>query len=196
MKFTCNQEDLRRALETVQPAASGANHQPLTRSALVEASDQTLRLTATDLSKTITTSIVAAVEESGSLAVPARMLTDFVKSLPSDRLSVESENGKLSVRCARFAANIAGAESDEFPNFPILSEDGTEIAFFGDESKPVRCVSLRIGADEMADAIERTIGSAATEDSRPTLCGLRIEIQRARFSVATADGFRLSVYES
>ena len=140
-----------------------------------------LKLSATNLQIAISTWVGAQVEEEGAITIPARLLTDFVNSLPNERVDVDAmEQPKgLSFRCARFEANINGTDAEDFPPIPSV-EDG---------------VVCRIDADVLRKAISHVEFAAATEDSRPVLTGIKVEASGDGFTFAAADGFRLAVYK-
>jgi DNA polymerase-3 subunit beta len=84
-----------------------------------------LKLVATDLMIATTCWIGATVEEEGSITVPARLLTDFVSSLPNEKvdLTVGDRGRQLHILCARNDANMAGGSAEDFPPVPSV-EDG------------------------------------------------------------------------
>ena len=90
---------------------------PITQNVLIETDQGRLKLSATNLELAVTTWVGGEVQEEGSVTIPARLLTDFVNSLPSDRVEMEMTTKPLGVRlkCARFEANINGTAAEEFP---------------------------------------------------------------------------------
>ena len=182
MKVVCLQENLNAALADVGRAVASRTPLPITSNVLISTDGGRLKLSATNLELTITTWIGAKVEEEGVVTVPARLLGEFVGSLPSEEVHlVGAPGGKsLNVTCARFQANIAGTDPEEFPPTPTV-EDGFEV---------------NIGTDLLKQAIDGVAFAAATEDSRPVLTGVQIEIKDGGLVLAAADGFRLAVYET
>ena len=182
MKVDCLQENLNAALADVGRAVASRTPLPITSNVLISTDGGRLKLSATNLELTITTWIGAKVEEEGVVTVPARLLGEFVGSLPSEEVHlVGAPGGKsLNVTCARFQANIAGTDPEEFPPTPTV-EDGFEV---------------NIGTDLLKQAIDGVAFAAATEDSRPVLTGVQIEIKDGGLVLAAADGFRLAVHET
>ncbi|MEE9247813.1 MAG: DNA polymerase III subunit beta, partial [Dehalococcoidia bacterium] len=86
----------------------------------------------------------------------------------------------LNVKCARFEANISGADPEEFPPTPTIS-DGLEV---------------EIASEVLQQAIQNVAFAAATEDSRPVLTGVQLELKGDTMILAAADGFRLAVHET
>jgi DNA polymerase-3 subunit beta len=110
------------------------------------------------------------------------MLTDFVNSLPSDKVELDllREPRGVHIRCANFEATINGTDAGEFPPIPSVS-DGA---------------SVTVPADTLRGALERVVFSAATDDSRPALTGVNVDIGEGALTLAAADGFRMSVEKS
>ena len=179
MWITCLQENLSRGLGVVGRAVATRATLPVTQNVLLTTDQSRLKLTATNLEIAISTWIGADIDHEGSVTIPARLLTEFVNQLPDDKIEidlVESSKG-VALECARFKANMNGTDSEEFPPIPMV-EDGTTVV---------------VPADVLKGAIERVAFAAATEDSRPVLTGIKVEIAGNKLTLAAADGFRLGV---
>ena len=181
MRLSCLQENLSRGLSVVGRAVATRTTLPITQNVLISTDESRLKLAATNLEIAISTWIGAQIEEGGSITIPARLLTDFVNSLPPERIDVSSisQPSGLSLSCARFEANINGVDAEEFPPIPTV-ESG---------------VIGRIEPGTLREAITHVAFAAATEDSRPVLTGIKVEISGQDFTFASADGFRLAVFE-
>ena len=120
MKVSCLQENLSAGLSDVGRAVASRTPLPITNNVLIATDNGRLKLSATNLELSITSWIGAKVEEEGVIAVPARLLTEFVSSLPSEQveMSLPARSRSLNVKCARFEANISGADPEEFPPTP------------------------------------------------------------------------------
>ncbi len=181
MQLSCLQENLRRGLSVVQRAVATRSTLPITQNVLLETDASRLKLSATNLEIGITTWIGAQVEEEGAITVPARLLTDFVNTLPDERIDMTTSDEPLSLgmKCRRQEANFNGQSADDFPPIPTVSEG--EIG--------------QVSPAVLHGAIDRVAFAAATEDSRPVLTGVKIELAGDKFTFAAADGFRLSIYD-
>jgi DNA polymerase-3 subunit beta len=138
-----------------------------------------LKLSATNLEIAITTWVGAMIEEEGAITVPARLLSEFVNSLPSDRIDLElpPAGGALQLTCGRAEARVHGTDASEFPPIPTV-EDG---------------VAAKIDPQVLRSAISRVAFAAAAEESRPVLTGVEVKLEDQQFTLAAADGFRLAV---
>ena len=147
----------------------------------METDEGRLKLSATNLELAVTTWVGAGVEEEGAVTIPARLLTDFINSLPAERVDMELTPWPLGVsfKCARFQAHINGVDAQEFPPIPTVEEG----------------MNARIDPQVLRTAISRVVFAAATEETRPVLTGVKIEITGQQFTLAGADGFRLAVYK-
>ena len=181
MRLSCLQENLSRGLAIVGRAVATRTTLPITQNVLIATDQSRLKLAATNTEIAITTWIGAQIEEEGSITIPARLLTELVSSLPAERVDMgsTSEPTRLSIDCARFNATINGIGADEFPPIPTV-ESG---------------VAGKIEPRVLTDAIGHVAFAAATEDSRPMLTGIKVELSGDGFTFAAADGFRLAVYK-
>jgi DNA polymerase-3 subunit beta len=102
-----------------------------------------------------------------------------VNQLPSEKveLTLAPRSRQLKVVCARNQATIGGMDADDFPPIPSV-QDGAPI---------------ELDPGELRAAIEQVVFAAATDDSRPVLTGVDIQMDGDTLTFASADGFRLSV---
>lgn len=179
MWVTCLQENLSRGLATIGRAVATRATLPVTQNVLIQTDDGRLKLTATNLEIAISTWIGAQIEMDGGVTVPARMLTDFVNSLPDEKVEIEliEQPKGIHLKCANFEATINGTDASEFPPIPTVN-DGA---------------STRLPADVLRGSLERVVFAAATDDSRPSLTGVNVDIHSNSFTLAAADGFRMAV---
>ena len=179
MRVSCLQENLSRGLSIVGRAVASRATLPVTQNVLLQTDRSMLKLSATNLEIAITTWIGAMIEEEGAITVPARLLSEFVNSLPSDRvdLTVEENSSILHFVCGRDSSRIHGVSASEFPPVPRVEEG----------------VAARIDAQQFKAAIGRVSFAAASEESRPVLTGIEAKLSGDRYTLAAADGFRLAV---
>jgi len=114
MKVSCLQENLSRGLAIVGRAVASRATLPVTQNVLLSIDQSMLKLSATNLEIAITTWVGAMIEEEGAVTVPARLLTEFVNSLPSERIDLELQagTGVLRLTCSRSQAHIQEPSKD------------------------------------------------------------------------------------
>ena len=180
MRLSCLQENLSRGLAIVGRAVATRTTLPITQNVLLATEQGMLKLSATNLEIAITTWIGAMVEEEGSITVPARLLTEFVASLPSERIdmAMTPQTKAVQLTCARAEARINGTDAEEFPPIPVVEEG----------------LAAKIESQALKTAINQVVFAAATEESRPVLTGVKLELEGQQFTMAAADGFRLAVH--
>ncbi|MCL0057130.1 hypothetical protein M1N50_02285 [Dehalococcoidia bacterium] len=115
MQISCLQENLSRGLGVLGRITSSRTTLPITNHVLISSDQSRLKLTATNLEIAINCWIGAQIEEEGAIAIPAGLLTDFVSSLPGERIDISVANQTMELKCARFEARISGQKADEFP---------------------------------------------------------------------------------
>jgi len=154
---------------------------PITNNVLLTVDQSRLKLVATNLEMAISCWIGAKVEEEGTITVPARLLTEFVSSLPSEKvdISLSPRTKTLGLKCARFEARISGVDAKDFPPIPGV-EDG---------------ITTKVEVAALRQGISRVVFAAASEDSRPVLTGVDAKFEGDLLTLAAADGFRLAVYK-
>ena len=136
MKLSCIQSNLRKGLATVSKAVATRSTIPETQNVLIATDNGRLRLTATNLEIAITTWIGAQIEEEGSVTIPARMLSDFINSLPDKKVDIETVANPigLKIHCANFDAQMNGIDPENYPPIPNIS-DGPKISISSSDFK-------------------------------------------------------------
>ena len=179
MKISCLQENLSRGLAVVGRAVANRATLPVTQNVLLSVDQSMLKLSATNLEIAMTTWVGAMIEEEGSITVPARLLTEFVNSLPNDKIDLELDEGSglLHISSGNSDAHINITDAAEFPPIPTV-DDG---------------VAAEVDPLVLKSAITRVAFAAATEESRPVLTGVEVKLDESTFTMAAADGFRLAV---
>jgi len=181
MRLTCLQENLNRGLGVVGRAVATRTTLPITNNVLLATDQSRLKLAATNLEMAISCWIGAKVEEEGAITVPARLLIEFINSLPNDKvdISLPSQTKTLELKCARFEARISGVDAKDFPPIPKIEQG----------------ITTKVEVEALHRGIAQVVFAAATEESRPVLTGVDAEFDGDVLTLAAADGFRLAVYK-
>lgn len=179
MKVQVLQENLQRGLSIVGRAVATRSTHPMTANILVQTEQGRLKLVATDLDISISTWIGAKIDQEGATTVQARLISDFVASLPAATVNLEvPERGRqLKLECARNEASMSAMDAEDFPLVKSIDEG----------------VRIQLDPRAFRRAIERVEFAAASDDSRPVLTGVHFKTDGPRLTLASADGFRLAV---
>lgn len=179
MKVTVLQENLARGLSVVSRAVSPRSTLPVLSNILIATDEGRLRLSATNLELGITCWIAARIDEEGSTTVPARTFADLVNALPGDQvqLSLDVKTQNLHVKGGTSNNDIKCIDAQEFPPLPTPEMDG---------AVPLNVVDFK-------EMIQQVAFAASTDEARPVLMGVLMNVDKDNVTMVAADGFRLSV---
>ncbi|MCW7071902.1 MAG: DNA polymerase III subunit beta [Methanophagales archaeon] len=171
-----SQNELLSAIKAVKGAvASRSSSMPILKHVLIDAQQDSLVLTATDLSMAIRSTCYAQTgDDALSLAVPAQILLDLVSGAGDD-VTLEQSGTKLKVASGTHKATIHGIAAEEFPIIPTMENPMT--------------MKARI----LLAAVSRVIFAASTDEYRPILSGILFRCEDGHLLLGAADGFRLSM---
>ncbi len=178
MKFSILQKNLLEALQTVSGVIPARSTTPILENVLFDLENDTLKITGTDLEVSITTSVKTEKTESpGSIALPAKVVTEMIRSLPEITIHFEKEeNNRIKITTDQGMYLIAGLSKDNFPEPPSFTHEHT--------------VELK---NEMIGRMFRnTIFAVSSEELRPALMGVFMQFMADEFRMVATDGHRLS----
>jgi DNA polymerase III subunit beta len=179
MKLQVTQENLNRALGTVARVANSRNPLPVLANVLLKTSNNRLSIAATNLDIAITQYIGAKVADEGSITVPARLMQDFINSLPSGVIELKLEDARLHITTDQYNSVINGILADDFPVMPTITE-GTKWSVSGLVLKK---------------ALQQVVLAASSDESRPVLTGVLIYTVDGKLFMAATDSYRLAEKE-
>jgi DNA polymerase III subunit beta len=180
MEITVSRQDLVRELTATQSVVERKTTIPILSNFLLEAEDDRLNITATDLDQAIRTSAAVKVKKAGSCTIPARKLYDYIKLLPEGDISIKLlENHWVQIRSGRSNTKIVGMARANYPQVP--------------EFPTVAVTSIPLVA--LKTLIARTIFAISNEESRYTLNGALLVIKAESLAMVATDGHRLSYVE-
>jgi DNA polymerase-3 subunit beta len=181
VRLTVLQENISKGLSIVGRAVSTRSTLPVLGNILLSTDEGRLKLAATNLEVGVSCWIGAQVEDDGAITLPARLLTDWVNSVPAEKINLEMVVRTMSVnlKCARFESNVKGIDASEFPLIPTADGEG----------------GLGLSAETLRKIIEQVAFAAADakDTSRPALTGVLMRFEADRLTLAATDGYRLSV---
>lgn len=179
MKLQVTQENLNKALGTVARVASARGTLPVLANVLIKTVNNRLSVAATNLDIAITQYIGAKVESEGAITVPARLMQDFVSSLPSGVINLDLDEFKLNIATDQYQSVINGVSAEEFPVMPAIS-DGKE---------------WTIPAGVLKTSLQQVVIAASSDEARPVLTGVYIHTSDGKLYIAATDSYRLAEKE-
>lgn len=181
MNLTISKKDFLRALARMQGVAERKSTMPVLANVLLEArADGTLRIAATDLFLSLTTSIPADVTKPGSVAVSAKDLFERVKNMPDGPLSVASqENATTTLKASGTARRytLRGMPGGDFPPLPRPADDAATLA---------------LEVVVLSDLIVSTHFAISTDETRSHLNSALFEWEGETVRMVATDGHRLA----
>ncbi|MBT8405978.1 MAG: DNA polymerase III subunit beta, partial [Deltaproteobacteria bacterium] len=184
MELTIQRNDLFEGLQKSQSVAEKRSSMPVLSNVLLEARDQQLHLTATNLEVSFTGSHQADIVKEGAVTIQARKFYEIVKELPFPEVRItEKENHWVNITSGSTEYNLVGLPADEFPQVTKY-EDVTW---------------AEMDAPLLKEMIDKTIFAVSTEETRYNLSGIYFEKLDSDDPVAlklvATDGHRLSLIE-
>jgi DNA polymerase-3 subunit beta len=179
MKLQVTQENLNRALGAVARVANMRNPLPVLANVLIKTNNNRLSIAATNLDIAITQYVGAKIAEEGSITVPARLMQDFVSSLPSGVIELRLEETRLHIMTEQYKSVINGIVADDFPVMPTI-ESGKNWTISG--------TTLKKG-------LQQVVFAASNDESRPVLTGVLLHTVGTKAYLAATDSYRLAEKE-
>lgn len=179
MKVTILAESLQKKVSFANKAISTRNQLPILSHVLLEAKEDKLLISSTDLEIGIETHLPATIEEEGATTVPARLFLELVNSLPNDKILLETKEGSLEITSKKTKTVLQTTPKDEFPL--LYEEKGEKVAVFS--------------KGNMKTTFSRILFAASSESTRPALSGVLFQKSEKKFVVVATDGYRLSLDE-
>jgi DNA polymerase-3 subunit beta len=176
MKLQVTQENLNRALNSVSRVANSRGTLPILANVLIKTTNNRLSLAATNLDIAITHYIGAKVSDEGSITVPARLMQDFVGSLPEGVINLELKESKLHVSTDKYQSVVNGIIADDFPVMPAIS-DGKKWSIDGAIFK---------------EGLGQVVFAASNDETRPILTGVLLHTTDGKLQMAATDSYRLA----
>ncbi len=176
MKLQVTQENLNKALGTVARVANARGTLPVLANVLIKTVNNRLSIAATNLDIAITHYIGAKVADEGSITVPARLMQDFVSSLPSGVIDLKLDEYKLHIATDQYQSVINGVSAEEFPVMPAITQGKT----------------WTVPVDVLKKSLQQVIVAASTDESRPVLTGVYLHTTDGLLYMAATDSYRLA----
>lgn len=176
MQLQVTQENLNKALSVVARVASARNTLPILANILIKTVDNRLSISATNLDIAITQHIGAKITEEGAITVPARLMQDFVSSLPSGVIELRLEDSKLRITTDKYNSVVNGVVADDFPVMPAISSGQ----------------SWKISAAGLKKSLQQVNMAASADESRPVLTGVLLQVTDGQLYAAATDSYRLA----
>lgn len=177
MKAVISKNELVSLIGKIQNIVANKPAIPILSNVLIEAHDDQLILSATDLTTSMKSFSTAKVIEEGSIALPAKRFFHLVKELTSPQVKISTVSNDLAeITSVSSHFKINGMSKSEFPALPDVS----------------KAIQIPICSSTLKEMLSRTYFSAAREDSRYVLNGIHMQLNQKTASFTGTDGKRLA----
>jgi DNA polymerase-3 subunit beta len=179
MKVTLSTTTFLSELQTASRVASSRSAVQALSGVQLEATADRLELRATDMEVGLRLSLGATVSSPGSVVLPARLLLDIIRSLPSSTPTLELSVGDQDVElvCGTAVFRLRTLRSEDFPRLP----------------EPPSGEIVKLDAPAFIDTVARVARSASRDDTRPILTGILVSASDTSLRMVATDSYRLSV---
>ncbi|MDZ4861151.1 MAG: DNA polymerase III subunit beta [Candidatus Hydrogenedentes bacterium] len=179
MKIRIPRQDLLEAVNKVKTVVSPKSALPILSHILIEAEDNSLKLSATDLKVSIECTVDCTVTEPGSLTVSSQRLSSILTELPEGEISLDlAGNNVINLQCGKIKTKLFSMSADEFP--PVRTFEGVE--------------PLVMDQKVLKKMFQKTSFAICSDQARYNLTGLLCELADGKFTAVATDGRRMSLY--
>jgi DNA polymerase-3 subunit beta len=181
LKITCPKAEFASALAVVSRAVSTRGAVQVLGGILLKAEEGQLTLAATDMEISIRASLTGEIEGDASVVVPGRLLTDLVRLLPDDSVTLAYDEGEgvVAVTSGSHASRLNVYSAEDFPRLP-----------------PLDVPLQKIDAAALLETIDKVGRAASRDESRPVLTGVLVRFEGDKLIMAATDSYRLAVKET
>lgn len=179
MKFIVSSTGLFSHLQAISRVINAKNSLPILDCFLMELTDGTLSITASDSETTLITSLeVNEYDNDGRFAVSSKTLLDALKEIPEQPLSfdVNMSNMEITVQYQNGKYSLMGQNADEYPQNPTLGDNAANVT---------------IGAPVMMVGVNRSLFATADDELHPVLNGIYFDIMTENITFVASDGHKL-----
>lgn len=181
MKFSTTKDILLKGIQSVQTAINTKSSLPILSNILIEAADESVILTTTDLDIGIVSKTQIKPAITGAITVPAKKFSDIIKELPDDQtisISVK-KNNIVNIECEKNTFKIMGLPKEEFPQLPELKDNDP----------------ITLQQKKLKTMLKTTSFAVSHDETRYVLNGILFVVKPAYMRLVATDGRRLALAE-
>src|SRR5687767_8539219 len=180
MKFIVSSSALLKQLQSINGVVANNPVVPILENFLFDVTDGLLTITASDLETSMITEIGVEAKENGRIAAPARILLDTLKNLPDQPVTftIDEETYSIEISSSNGRYKLSGENATDFPKVPLVRGGN----------------AIEIPSNALARAINKTIFAVSTDELRPAMTGIFVQLNEGNITFVATDGHRLLRY--
>ena len=176
MKFNISKSRFSGYLQSVLQVVPSKSTLPILSNILIEALEDKLKISATDLEVSITATFDCAVSKKGSAVLPAKYISDIVKELPETEISIEGTPSRVELKVPNGSYKIGCVSAEDFPKLPVVNTKK----------------QINIDGADLVTMIKKTTFACSNDETRPALNGVLWSTKGEMMSMVATDGHRLA----
>ncbi len=176
MKFALSKSKLSNCLQSVLQVVPTKSSLPILTTILIEALENKLKISATDLDLSITASVECVVTKKGSVALPAKILFEIIRELPESEITFEAVNNRVEIKIPNGTYRIAAVAPEDFPKLPAVNTKR----------------EIKIEGADLVRMVRKTTFACSTDETRPALNGVLWQTKGDKMQMVATDGHRLA----
>lgn len=180
MKFIVSTTALLRQLQLMNGVISTNTVLPILEGFLFEIKPNQLRISATDLETSMSTTLAIESKDSGKIAIPARILVETLKTLPEQPLTfkIDEKTYGIEITTDRGKYKLTGENGDDFPRIPVAENVS----------------GLTIPSGGLQRAINKTLFAVSNDELRPAMTGVYFQLESDGITFVGTDAHKLVRY--
>ncbi len=181
MKFIVSSGALLKQLQLIGGVVSTNTVLPILEDFLFDIKDGKLTAFSTDLETSMSTTLDVEANEDGKIAIPAKLLSEMLKSLPEQPLtfSINIQNLAIEITSDKGKYRLTGENGDDFPRIPV----------------PEETKEIKLSSSVISNAINKTLFAIGTDEMRPAMTGVNFELSTEGITFVATDAHRLVRYK-
>ncbi|MEK7659510.1 MAG: DNA polymerase III subunit beta [Patescibacteria group bacterium] len=176
MKFITTTKKIQQGLNIVKNITGKNLNLPILNTVLMTAKNNQVNLSTTNLELGINYYLNTPVEDEGRVAIPSKIITDFVSNIRDEKIEISLKDNILSIQSNNFKTKLICFDPKDFPLIPKLKKE------------PLIILSARV----LKNALSSVFDSISLSQTRPELGGVFINLNKGKIYFVSTDSFRLT----
>lgn len=180
MKFTVSSSVLLKQLAAINGVVSTNPIVPILENFLFQLDNNQLTVTASDLQTVMVTELQVESSDKGAIAIPAKLLLDTLRGLPEQPISLNIDGDTFGIEIVSDNGRykLSGENPIDFPKIPSVN----------------RAFSVELSSHALSNAIANTLFATSTDELRPAMTGVFLQLGADYATFVATDGHRLIRY--
>ncbi|MDD5696945.1 MAG: DNA polymerase III subunit beta [Candidatus Pacebacteria bacterium] len=176
MNFAILTKELKKGVSVAERVTGKNLTLPILDNVLVEALQNFLKISATDLELGIQWWGMCKTDKEGKIAVPAKLLSQIIGSLSDEKVNVKEKGNTLVIEGKNYKTQVKGFTSDDFPIIPTFSKD----------------VFVEVDAKKIKEGLMSVVDVVSLSQIKPEISGVYFSFEKDAVKMVATDSFRLA----